>query len=144
MEQLLRTLSDLHQAADGVPQRVQQAYGPLAGSTGTCMLGSTKQQQQAKQQQPRRVHFTAPFASITSSFGSGSSGNGGRTGRPDKQSNKKDKQDEEEERILISEVRGCCFVLLLHVSSSCLLLKSVAALHFPPAWYTSLLGHTAG
>lgn len=105
MEQLLKTFSDLHHAAGGVYQRVQQACDPLAGSS-MFMLDNLKQQHQSNKRNPKQVHFKAPFASIASSFGPGSS-SAGRTGRSDKQSdNKKDRQDQEEERILISEV-GC-------------------------------------
>lgn len=99
MDQLLQTLSDLHQAASGIFHRAQQTQVPWGGSSSRPLATAGKQQ--IMQGPGRRVRFAPPFASITNPFGFDRND----AGKGDKQFRKKGRQqDEEEERILISEV----------------------------------------
>lgn len=109
MDQLLKSLNELHQAASSVCQHLQQIPASVGGgkksSSNSQVVPSSASQSRAKQlagsHQGWRVHFGPPWASISNSFVQSSTG----TGKGGKQPHKKGKQDEgDEERILISEV----------------------------------------
>jgi hypothetical protein len=136
MDQLLKSLNDLHQAASSVCLHLQQLPANLtqgrssnntASSASLLALGCTRSSSHSRacsQKGGRRVHFTPSFAAINNTFvvqGSGTGGQaGGKGGRSNGKGSSSSKQEEEdEERILISEV---CMYMLLHscpLRSSC-------------------------
>jgi hypothetical protein len=124
MDQLLKSLNDLHQAASSVCLHLQQIPASLTqggrsntfnSSTSPLALSSSSgssigsHSRSCSQKAGRRVHFAPPFAAVNNNFvvqGSGAAQGSGKGGKGNgKGSSSSSKQgDEDEERILISEV----------------------------------------
>jgi hypothetical protein len=96
MEQVVSVLNELHQRAVSAIRSAQQRSNGLAG--GLQPLQQPASRAAHTTSSGRRVHFAAPFASLSPL------GRIGANKGSDKKQKKQQQQEEEEERILISEV----------------------------------------
>jgi hypothetical protein len=131
MDQLLKSLNDLHQAASSVCLHLQQIPASLAqggksntnnSSTSPLAFSNSSSisshKRTCSQKAGRRVHVAPPFAAINNNFvvrGSGGGQGPNKGGKGNGKDSSSSKQgDEDEERILISEVSGyCCWARFL-------------------------------
>uniref|UniRef100_A0A383VQ38 Bacterial surface antigen (D15) domain-containing protein n=1 Tax=Tetradesmus obliquus TaxID=3088 RepID=A0A383VQ38_TETOB len=120
MDQLLKSLNDLHQAASSVCLHLQQLPASLtqvgrsnnpSSGANPFALSSTRSGSHSRacsQGSGRRVHFAPPFAAINNAFTAQGGGTGGQAagkgGRSSGKGSSSKQEDEDEERILISEV----------------------------------------
>lgn len=132
MDQLLKSLNDLHQAASSVCLHLQQLPASLTqvgrsnnpSSASPYALISTRSCSHSRacsQGSGRRIHFAPPFAAINNAFTAQGSGAGGQAagkgGRSNGKGSSSKQEEEDEERILISEV--CSRMLLLYKTACC-------------------------